>query len=121
MNFWQRRKVLKGVNYLELTPLRRYNFEQDDEKVVTILVPRFENKYLKNFSDTFKKQQFVNFKLDKIGSQTWLLIDGEKTVQTICDDLKSIMGEGFVECEQRVTKFLTQLYLNKFISFKEIE
>jgi hypothetical protein len=121
MNFWQRRKVLKGVNYLELTPLRRYDFEQDDEKIVTILVPRFENKLLKNFSDSIKKSHAVNFKLDKIGSQTWLLLDGEKTVQKICDELKSIMGEEFVECEQRVSKFLTQLYLNKFISFKEIE
>ncbi len=104
-----------------MTPLRRYDFKQDDENTVTILVPRFENKLLKNFSGSFKKTQFVNFKLDKIGSQTWLLMDGERTVQLICNELKSIMGEDFVECEERVSKFLTQLYLNKFISFKEIE
>jgi len=121
MNFWQRRKVLKGVNYLELTPLRRYGFEQDEQKIVTILVPRFENKVLKNISGSIKKTQFVNFKLDTTGSQTWLLISGEATVQDICNELKAIMGEGFVECEERVSKFLTQLYLNKFISFKEIE
>ncbi len=104
-----------------MTPLRRYDFKQDDEKTVTILVPRFENKFLMNFSSSIKKTQFVNFKLDTIGSRTWLLVDGEKTVQKICDELKAIMGEEFIECEQRVSKFLTQLYLNKFISFKEIE
>lgn len=121
MNFWQRRRILKGANYLELTPLRRYEHSSDEQKIVTILVPRFESAFLKNMTKSRNKSEFVNFKLDKLGSQTWLFIDGASTVGQVCNRLNDVFGEELVECEARVSKFLTQLYLNKFISFKEIE
>ena len=69
-------------------------------------------------SRTNKKH--IKLKLDELGSATWLEIDGGKNVQNICDLLKEKIGEKINPAEERVTKFLSQLYLNKFITFKEL-
>ncbi len=121
MNFFQRRKVLKGVNYLELIPLRRYEHQSGENNTITVLTPRFENPFFKKYFVNRKKRTFVFTHLDEIGSAAWLSIDGVKNVQQICDTLSVELGDKIAPCEERMTRFLTQLYLDKFISFKEIE
>jgi hypothetical protein len=121
MNFFQRRKALKGVNYLELTPFRRYLYESGESDTVTVLTPRFENKFFVKYFRNPLKPEYVKTHLDPLGSATWLEIDGTRTVQQICETLSGTLGEKISPCEERVTKYLTMLYLDKFISFKEIE
>ncbi len=121
MNFFQRRKRLKGVNYLELTPIRRYDHKEGENATVVVLTPRFENAFLHNVFGRMNRQEFVNTKFDELGSDTWLQIDGTKKVSDICTALTEKWGEKIAPCEARVTRYLTQLYLDKFISFKEIE
>ncbi len=121
MNFFQRRKVLKGINYLELVPLRRYEHKSREEDLVTVLTPRFDNPFLRKYFVNRRKATFVNTHLDALGSAVWLKIDGVKNVQQICDCLSEELGDKIAPCEERVTRYFTQLYLDKFISFKEIE
>ena len=70
-----------------------------------------------------RKEHFTIY-LDEIGSATWLEIDGEKNVQQICDKLKEKLGDKIKphhEVEDRVNKFLSQLYEQRYITFKELE
>ncbi|MCE1190462.1 MAG: PqqD family protein [Ignavibacteria bacterium] len=121
MNFFQRRKILKGVNYLELTPLHRYESEVDDENNVAIHVPRFEHKLLMRLFVSRNKTPFVRFHLDELGSKVWLSINGKDSVAKIVENVRAKLNGEFDEGEQRVSRFLTQLYINKMISFQEIE
>ena len=67
------------------------------------------------------RNKYIKLKLDELGSATWLSVDGKKNVEQICEELKEKLGEKINPAEERVTKFLTQLYLNEFISLNKIE
>ncbi len=121
MNFFQRRKKLKGVNYLVLTPFRRFEHELKEDGLVTVLTPRFEQVFMKKFLNNSRKTAFVPTHLDALGSEVWLAMDGEKNVTSLCKVLDEKLGEKISPVEERVTRFLTQLYLDRFISFKEVE
>jgi hypothetical protein len=63
----------------------------------------------------------VKTKFDEFGSQVWLEIDGKKKVQDISISLRQKFGERIEPVEERLTRFLTQLYNYKFVSFNEIK
>ncbi len=106
---------------MELTPFRRYGHKEGTNSNVVVLTPRFENSFFNNVFGRMNRQEFVNTKLDELGSDTWLQINGTTKVSDICSVLTEKWGDKIAPCETRVTKYLTQLYLDKFISFKEIE
>lgn len=118
---FKKNKKLSEVNYLELTPVRNYNHIVEDESKVAVLVPRFTNKFLVKYLVPKLKSPDIKVKLDKFGSAAWLKADGNRNVQTICDELLSEFGEDINPVIERVTKFYSQLYQYKFISFKELK
>jgi hypothetical protein len=121
LNFFQRRKVLKGVNYLELTPFRIYEHQVEENGLVAVLLPRFENKTLKSLFVSRYKSPYIKIKLDEFGSAAWLQIDGKKKVDLIAKELLNKFGDKIQPVEERLTSFFTQLYFQKFISFNEIK
>ena len=120
LNFFQRRKVLKGVNYLELTPFRIYEHKLEDNGLATVLLPKFENKILKSLFVSKNKSPFIYIKLDEFGTEAWLQIDGSRNVEAIAKCLLEKFGDKIQPVNERLTTFYTQLYLQKFISFNEI-
>jgi hypothetical protein len=61
--------------------------------------------------------------LDETGSKVWQLIDGRRKVDEICTMMSGLSPGEFdaSDAEQvRVTKFLSHLYKNRFIEFREI-
>jgi hypothetical protein len=123
MNFFQRRKILKKVNYLDMTPVRTMNFDLKDDGRIDILLPRFENRLLKDALRNSSKGEFIHIHLDEIGSAIWILIDGHKKVNEISDHLNELMPEKLQpagETVDRVTQFLSRLYQERYISFREI-
>lgn len=110
----------KKLNYLKLTPFRIYDHEIDSKGVVNVLIPRFTNKFLVQFLVPRLKTPNIKIKLDEFGSESWLQIDGEKRVEEIAKNLFLKFGEKINPVEERLTKFFTQLYNYKFISFKEL-
>ena len=123
MNFFQRRKILKNVNYLDLTPVRLMEDCLTDNGRIDILLPRFKRKIWREVSRNSKKGEYIRIHLDELGSAIWLLIDGQKKVMTICNELNKIKAEKlqpFEETEKRVTQFLSMLYQERYISFREI-
>ncbi|MBN1198882.1 MAG: PqqD family protein [Bacteroidales bacterium] len=124
VNFFERRKILKKSNALDLIPVRLLNHEQRKEGELNILLPRFKRTWLKNIMGSFKKEEFIRIKLDSFGSATWLLIDGKKTVREISDDLGKEYPEKLEppdETPERVNKFMSVLYQQRFISFQQLQ
>jgi hypothetical protein len=60
-------------------------------------------------------------KLDEFGSETWLQLNGKQNVSAIGEKLVLKFGEKIEPVEERLTRFLTNLYLQGFISFNEIK
>uniref|UniRef100_A0A7V2ZIV0 PqqD family protein n=1 Tax=Ignavibacterium album TaxID=591197 RepID=A0A7V2ZIV0_9BACT len=118
---FKKNKNLSEVNYLELTPVRNYNHIVEDINKVSVLIPRFTNKILVKYLVPRLKSPDIKVKLDKFGSAAWLKADGNKNVQTICDELLSEFGDEINPVVERVTKFYSQLYQYQFISFKELK
>lgn len=119
------KKNRKEMNYLEITPYKIHGEEITDEGLVNVLVPRFKTEFFKKIFVPKNKSPFIRANLDELGSSTWLKIDGEKKVGQICqivfEERKEDFDNEISNCYDRVTKFLSSLYNNKFISFYEFE
>lgn len=121
LNFKERRKILKNANYLELTPYHVFNAEIDEKGFVTVLVPKFRNKILAKLLLPRLKSSHFKIKLDEIGSETWKHIDGRKSVSVLSKEMTDVFGDKIQPVHERLTKFLTSLYLEGYISFNEIK
>ncbi len=119
LSFSERRKILKKANYLDLHPLKLHG-EEINDNIVTVLIPKFKNKFIVKHIVPKLKSPNIKLKLDEIGSATWLLLDGKKDVRTISKHLLEKFGEKIEPVNQRLTKFLTNLYEQRLITFKEI-
>jgi hypothetical protein len=119
--FNRKKKKLSDINYLELTPRHLFDHVLEANGKVSVLIPRFTNKILVKTLSPMLKSPFVKTKFDEFGSQVWLEIDGKNKVLDISTNLKQKFGERIEPVEERLTKFLTQLYNYKFVSFNEIK
>lgn len=108
------------MNYLELTPIRIYEHIEKPGGLVDVLVPKFKNKLLIRLSSRIK-DPYIKANLDEFGSETWRLLDGINKVQKIAVILTDKFGESVQPVNERLTKFLTQLYTYGFISFNELK
>jgi len=123
LNFFERRKILKKANYLDLTPVKVMEFETRVDNRVDILLPRFRNTIWKRALQPRWKGEYIRIHLDEVGSEIWLQIDGSKNVLEICTRLQEIHPEKLNppgETEKRVTQFLSLLYRERYITFREI-
>jgi hypothetical protein len=124
MNFFQRRKILKRSNFLDLTPVRVLTHEIRPDGLVVLLMPRFKNRVSATLFQPPSKEKHIRIKLDRFGSQTWLLINGQSTVGQISEVLNEKYPEELQPPEEtgmRVSKFLSLLYQQRYITFHEIQ
>ena len=123
MNFFQRRKILKSTNFLDLTPFKLQTDMVREEGKIVLLVPKFKNPVLTSLVVPGRKSPHFRIKLDEVGTAVWEEIDGQKSAGDICERLKEKLGEKvqpYNEIEQRVSKFLSRLYEQRYISFREL-
>ncbi len=116
-----KKKKRVPINYLELTPVANYDKEITDDGLVNVLAPRFKSEFGKNLMTKLKRSPYLKANLDEIGSFVWLQIDGEKKVIDIAKKTQEKFGEKVEPVYDRLTRFLTQLYRNGFIHFKELK
>ena len=120
LNFFERRKILKKANYFDLHPVRIYDEEISDEGLATIIIPKFTNQIAKSFFNPRMKSNVIKIKLDEIGSTAWLAMDGKNNVGDIAKIMVDKLGDKVEPVEERLTRFITNLYEQKYISFVEI-
>ncbi len=124
MNFFKRRRIFKKANFLDLMPVKILGHEVREDGGITLLMPRFKNRVNAALFQPNSKGKFIFIRLDRFGSHTWLLIDGLLNVAQICSKLKEQFAEELQpveETEDRVTKFLSLLYQQRYITFREIQ
>jgi hypothetical protein len=112
-------KTKNNVNFLDLVPGQKCKWDKSEDGKIFLLVPRFKNRWLKKFALNMGKSEFVRLYLDNNGARVWELIDGKKTVGTICDLLQGQPGEKLEHAEQRVCFFMGMLKKNDFIALQE--
>lgn len=120
MGLFKKKNAFEGINYLELTPIRKYEHVDNESGHIDVLVPRFTDIVLGKLLQPRMKNKFIKANLDEIGSCTWILIDGEHQVHQIADKLSVKFGARVDPTIDRLIAFLNQLYKNDFIYFKEI-
>lgn len=98
-------------------------FEIQDNGKVDILLPRFKHPVLKRALQPPRKQEFIRIHLDEVGSAIWLEVDGSIRVNELCSRLQLAHPEKLQPREEtvkRVTDFLSMLYQQRYITFREI-
>jgi len=115
------RKRNREYNYLELTPIQNKEYNLNEDGNVDILIPRFKSKFARKYLVPKNKEPYFRANLDEFGSATWILINGERKVQEIGEELRKRFGEKIEPVFDRLTEFLTNLYNNNFIVFKELK
>ena len=109
---------------MDLIPLHTIGYETKEDGCVNILLPRFKNNLLAHVMEAFNRKKIIHIKLDEFGTATWLIIDGKRSVTKICEKLNEEFPDKLKpanETEERVNKFLTVLYQQRFISFQQIQ
>jgi hypothetical protein len=122
MNFIERRRFLKKANLLDLTPVRLHEYEEETGKVI-ILVKKFKNGPFSHFV-LGSHSPVIRVKLDEIGSEVWKTMDGVSNVAILLDHLNRCWNdvpEKTSGLEKRLAGFLSIMYDNRYISFREIE
>lgn len=122
MNFFERRRFLKMANLLDLTPVRLHEHEEVATGKVVILVKKFKNDRFSHFA-LGRHSPVIRIKLDDIGSEVWKAIDGMSNVATLLDRLNTQwkdLPEKTIGLEKRLSGFLSIMYDNRYISFREI-
>ena len=114
------KEKISHLNYLELTPVRNYDHTVESNGLVSVFVPKFDIKWLDSLMSRFIKSRFFKAKLDEFGTETWLEMDGNKSVQSISEHLSHKFGDKINPVDERLTKFLSELYKYNFITFKEL-
>jgi hypothetical protein len=115
------KKSSDELNYLELTPFRKYEHKLNDDGLIDVLVPRFTDKLLSKIIQPRLKNPYIRANLDELGSATWLTIDGNRKVGDIIDLLDKNMGDKIQPSQSRITLFLSYLHRNGFINFIEFK
>ncbi|MCX7908212.1 MAG: PqqD family protein [Ignavibacteria bacterium] len=110
----------EALNYLEMHPIRNYDYDFRSEELVDVLVPRFTSKFAQRHILPKMKNPYIRANLDEMGSYLWLNIDGKKKVADLINKMTEQFGERVQPATERVLLFLTQLYKAGFISFLEL-
>lgn len=116
----KKKEALKDKNLMELIPVRNYEHNKKEDGLIDVLVPRFTDKFFGKYLQPKMKNKHIRANLDAVGSFTWEQIDGNNTVYQISENLKQHFGEeGLPDHVQRLAFFISQLFRNNFIYFKE--
>lgn len=120
LSFRERKKILQSSNTLDLTPVKLFAEEIVNENLVTVIVPKFKNSFAKKHIAPKLKSADFRVNLEKFGSAVWMNMDGRKKVNEIIKIVSDQFGDELIQAEQRVIKFIFQLYEQKLISFNEL-
>jgi len=108
-------------NLLDLIPKKNCAWERADDGRSYLLVPRFKNRLMRWIALRLGRSEWVKIFFDPIGTLSWELIDGKRSVGDIADRLEAEMGEAVQPAVDRLTEFIVILSRNRFIVFENRE
>ena len=113
------KREIVSENYLEKIPARSsyIKWKLSDEGKVTLEIENtgFFNRIAQKL---FGKPEISYVHLDTMGSFVWPIIDGEKDILAIGEDVREKFGEDCEPLYERLAKFFQVLESYNFITFK---
>ena len=106
------------INLLDLVPLKKIRFEESSDGRITLLKPKFNNKFLVKYLIPRMNKPNYKIKLDRFGSFVWKQCNGENTVRQISELLKEKFQGEIEAVYDRLALFMQSLCDNKFIAYK---
>jgi hypothetical protein len=100
--------------WLDLYPIRQYQYETSQLGEITVLVPHSENWLTKRILPK-PKNPAQRIRLDEIGSFVWNSCDGKKSVGEICQNLEESFKGRVDSVQERTVLFVQQMYQQNFI------
>jgi len=110
-------KNQKEQNLLELIPERIRPFEKEEDGHVSIIQPKFTNKFFIKYLAPRLKNAYFRIHLDEFGSKVWELCDGQNTIEYIGEQLHQTFGDKVEPVYERLAAFFQYLYRLKFIHY----
>lgn len=115
-----KKKNIISQNYLEKIPMHHPDIEwSEDENAIVTLEIKNTGFFNRVAQVLFKKPKISYVHLDKNGSFTWSLIDGEKDIIAIGKDVEEHFGEASHPLYERLAKFFQILESYHFIVWKQ--
>jgi hypothetical protein len=102
-------EAVKALNLLELKPIRNTRSETNEEGLVTLLVPKFQNQWTVRWLIPLLAKPYIRLKLDKYGSYIWNACDGNTTVRDIGLKMSEKFGEEIDSLYERIGLFIRRL------------
>ncbi len=94
--------------------------EPGEGALVTLIMPRFRNSFLRRLVEPRLRpeRRYFKLRLDDVGSAVWELCDGKRTVREIAETLAARFPDTMAnQPYERLGTFLQQLERGRFISF----
>ncbi len=111
----------KKVNFLELKPLRKREWEDIGDGRVAVFQPRFFNNLAKKYIEPLLKRPTVKVRLDREGTFTWMLCDGSRTMAEIGEMFKQEFScEDAIERLQSFMQYLERCEMIEFANLEEV-
>ncbi len=102
-------ETVQDLNLLELKPIRNSRSETNEEGLVTLLVPKFQNQWIIRWLIPLLAKPYIRLKLDKYGSYVWNACDGDTTVRDIGQKMAEYFGEEIDSLYERIGSFIRRL------------
>ena len=106
-----------SVNLLDLIPQKKLTDEVNENGNITVLKPKFRNKFLKKYVVPKLKSPFYKVKLDEFGSFVWRQINGKLTVEEIGKKLKTNFDKDIEPVYDRLSEYIQSLERYRFIEY----
>lgn len=115
------RKNVEPRNLLSLKPRRAAPWEEGDNGLVVILLPKFRNKFLAAWLLPMLSKRNFRIKLDTHGSFLWRQFDGSTRVEEMGARMAQEFGDDAEPVFDRIHKFLQKLEKEQFITLENGE
>jgi len=91
-----------------------------EDGTVTLIIPKFKNEKFGKWFLPRRKSSNFSIHLDDLGTGVWMEIDGKKPLSEIVKILEEKFKDKISPATERVPKFVSQLYAQRYISFKQL-
>lgn len=110
----------KNENYLDKIPSRpeTIGWKTDENSIVTLEI---ENKGVFNFlaQKLLKKPKISYIHLDELGSFVWTVMDGERNIAELAEEVKAKFGDAANPLYERLAKYFQILDSYGFVKWNE--
>lgn len=100
---------------LQGCPRRRLEWEEDEQGRALVLRPKFGEGRWGSWIASHVKNPYYRIRLDEVGTLVWKSCDGATEVSEIAERMRRQFGARIEPAEERLYRFLRQMYRSRLI------